>query len=101
MSSSPKFSELADQYLVAVRDYLLSSSESPMQKEAQALTQRAMRSGLGVLDLASMHQIALVVLMSHAKTTQEQARVAKAASVFFFQTLAPFEQEHQVLAVRS
>lgn len=101
MSSSPTFSELADQYLAAVRDYLLSRADSPMQQEAHAFTQRAMHYGLSVLDLASLHQITLVVLMSHAKTAQEQAKAAQAASTFFFQTLAPFEQEPQALAVQS
>lgn len=95
-SMSPSlFSELANQYVDAVQSYVQCSAEPPMQQRARAFSCRILRQGLSVLDLASMHQIALVVLMSRAETPQEQARVARAASTFFFQTLAPFEVEAQ------
>ncbi len=89
MSPSP-FLMLAHQYVSAVEAQVHKDSESAMKQEAESISTTMACKGLNVLDLASMHQIALVILLSQAPTQQEQARIARKASAFFMKTLTPF-----------
>jgi len=88
--SPSSFAELANQYVNAVQSHVQNPAPPPMQQQAQTFSRSMLSKGMNVLDLTSMHQIALVILMSRVRSQQEQAQIAHTASAFFMQTLAPF-----------
>ncbi len=88
--SPSSFAELANQYVNAVQSHVQNPAPPPMQQQAQTISRSMLSKGMNVLDLTSIHQIALVILLSRVQSQQEQANIARTASAFFMQTLAPF-----------
>jgi len=84
---------LSRQYAAAFRRYLAGEQEAILQ-EAYELGREAIARGLGVMDMARVHQWALTSCL--APTPGEmRSRTLNAAESFFLETLSPFEATHR------
>jgi signal transduction histidine kinase len=81
---------LTDEYAGALREYLESGGEGPLFRAYQ-IGRNAVAEGLGVLEVAALHQEALVLDLLHLLAPDESALIARRASEFFAEALAPFE----------
>ncbi len=81
---------LTDEYVVALREYLEAGGEAPLFRAYQ-IGRSALAAGLGVLEVAALHQEALVHDLLLLLAPDESALIAKRASEFFAEALAPFE----------
>jgi diguanylate cyclase (GGDEF)-like protein len=86
--------ELQEQYTSALQSYLAGEWETASQ-DVYELGRRAITDGLGVLDVVTIHNEALATVLAGIHTTEESARVAKAAEDVLMQSLAPFEMTHR------
>jgi len=82
--------ELTEQYSTALREYCRGGGEAALLRAYQ-LGRRAVTGGAGVLEMAGLHQEALVAALLEMLALDESARIAKRASEFFAECLAPFE----------
>ncbi|HSB60477.1 MAG TPA: HAMP domain-containing sensor histidine kinase, partial [Vicinamibacteria bacterium] len=82
--------DLTEEYAAALREYLEGGGESPLFRAYQ-LGRDAVSSGLGVLEVAALHQEALVRDLLRMLAPGESSLMAKRASEFFAEALAPFE----------
>jgi light-regulated signal transduction histidine kinase (bacteriophytochrome) len=80
---------LGPTYVSALDAYLKSRDEATLSR-AYELGRDAMATGLGVLDMANLHQAAVGVLVVTAPPA-EQMRLTAVASGFFTELLSPFE----------
>ena len=85
---------LSRQYAAALCRYLARQQEALLQ-EAYELGRTAITRGLGVLDVARVHQQALASCLSPGLSADAKARRLKAAETFFMEALSPFEVEHR------
>src|ERR1051325_1465058 len=86
--------KLSEQYAAALCRYLARQQESSLQ-QAYELGREAIVDGLGVLDVARIHQRALAASLTHVQSAAARARTFRAAEVFFMETLSPFEAAHR------
>jgi signal transduction histidine kinase len=84
------FRNLTEAYSMALEDYLDGAGEAALL-QAYQLGRRAVTERLGVLEMAAIHQEALVAVLLKMLAPAENARVARSASEFFSEVLAPFE----------
>ena len=87
-------SRTARQYQAALRHYLAQEQEALLQK-AYELGRQAIASGLGVLDVARIHQEALALCLSPVRPAREHPDALVAAEIFFMEMLSPFEAAHR------
>jgi len=90
----PELQELTEQYSAALREYCARGGEAPLLRAYQ-LGRSAVGAGVGVLDIATLHQEALVSALLEMLALEESARIAERASEFFAECLAPFELTHR------
>lgn len=83
-------SELEKQYLHAFEEYLSQGGEEPLAI-AYEVGRNSFMNGLGVLDVAAIHQNALVEVMGHSLTVEERERITQLAAEFFIESLSPYE----------
>jgi light-regulated signal transduction histidine kinase (bacteriophytochrome) len=76
-------------YVAALEDFLTSGSEAALSRSYE-FGRSAMVRGMGVLDMAALHQAAVGVLVVSA-TPSEHVRLSGAAAGFFAELLSPFE----------
>jgi signal transduction histidine kinase len=81
--------ELGGQYRIALREYCSGGGEVALVRAYQ-IGRHAIAAGLGVLEVATLHEEALVSALAEL-ADEDSARVAKRASEFFAECLAPFE----------
>src|ERR1043166_477906 len=81
---------LARQYAAALHGYLALQQETVLQ-QAYELGRKAIARGLGVLDMARVHQQALTACLLPPLSATEKTRVLKVAETFFMETLSSFE----------
>ena len=81
---------LTDEYVLALREYLEGGGEAPLFRAYQ-IGRSALGEGLGVLEVAALHQEALVHDLLLLLAPDESPTIAKRASEFFAEALAPFE----------
>ena len=81
---------LAREYADTLQGYLTLQQETVLQ-QAYELGRKAIARGLGVLDMARVHQQALTACLLPPLSAHEKARALKAAETFFMETLSPFE----------
>jgi signal transduction histidine kinase len=81
-------------YANALRDYFESGGEGPLL-EAYQLGREVLGEGRGVLELVALHQEALVSALLRSLAPEEGARIARRASEFFGEALAPFEMNRR------
>lgn len=82
--------ELDQQYALELRNYLAVAGEAALRR-AYELGRRAVAEGLGVLELAAIHQRALLPLLSPVEDSERRARIMEAAGGFLAEALSPFE----------
>ncbi|VVB90166.1 Methanogenesis regulatory histidine kinase FilI [uncultured archaeon] len=82
--------ELEKQYSSALQDYLVGRGETALER-AYELGRRAIADRLGILDMAIVHQRALVRVLPCTLTPQESSETIKKAAQFFAESMAPFE----------
>ena len=81
---------LTRQYSATLHGYLALQQETVLQ-QAYELGRKAIARGLGVLDMARVHQQALTACLLPPLSAEEKTRALKAAESFFMETLSPFE----------
>jgi signal transduction histidine kinase len=86
--------ELTGRYSRALQDYLETGGEGALL-QAYQVGRDALAQDLGVLEVAALHQEALVSALLQMLAPTESSRIAKKASEFFAETLAPFEMTHR------
>jgi hypothetical protein len=79
-----------ESFAAALTDYLHDPSERAL-RVAYELGREAVSRGLSMLDLAVVHQEALLPALSEASDPAETQRVARAAGDFFLESLSSFE----------
>jgi two-component system cell cycle sensor histidine kinase/response regulator CckA len=82
--------ELEKQYSSALADYLAEGGEMALERGYE-IGRKAIAERRGMLDIAAVHQGALVRVMPRTLTPQESAETIKKAAQFFAESLAPFE----------
>ncbi len=85
-----KIQALADRYRQTLAEYVDGAGEEALL-HAYDLGRQSIASGLGVLEIAALHQEALVAVVLEKLGPHENARLAKRASEFFTESLAAFE----------
>jgi signal transduction histidine kinase len=85
---------LKRRYLAALRDYLAQGDEENLQR-AYELGRIALNRGLGVFDMARLHQETLVNPIFFAPTRAESVRQAALVETFLLEALSPFEAAHR------
>jgi PAS domain S-box-containing protein len=91
---NPDLRELLEQCTRALQDYLAGRGEVALQ-QAYELGREALVKGLGVLDMATIQQHALLRCLLKARTAKDAARVFRAANKLFVESLLPFEMSHR------
>jgi light-regulated signal transduction histidine kinase (bacteriophytochrome) len=76
-------------YVAALEDYLTRRDEAALSRSYE-LGRSAMAKGMGVLDMAALHQSAVGVLAA-STSSADQLRISSAATEFFTELLSPFE----------
>lgn len=85
---------LSRRYLAALRKYLQTSSIANLDS-ARKLGLRSLKTGLETLDLARMHEEALIALVLPHQTLRASDAMIRRAGVFFAEVIAPIEQTHR------
>ncbi len=88
------WSILTKKYQQALRDYLRQENEEHLQ-QAYELGRIALNRGLGVLEMARLHQEALIRLIASLELQVATARQARAVEAFLLEALSPFEAAHR------
>lgn len=85
---------LVARYEVTLAAYVAREDAAALQG-AYELGRKALNLGLGVVDVARLHQEALVRLVSRGPVRTASARWAKAVETFLMETLSAFEVAHR------
>lgn len=85
---------LSEQYMAALRDYLAGRSERALH-QAYELGRRTIADGLGVIDMAKIHENVLLTMLPSSASAKESLRLAKSAGTFLARSLSPFETTHR------
>ena len=86
--------ELQERYTTALRSYLAGEWEIASQAVYE-LGRGAITDGLGILDVATIHNEALAAILVDKRAAEEVAKVTKEAEDVLMQSLAPFEMTHR------
>ncbi len=89
-----KMSGLAKQYLAGLRKYLKQGPRAALQP-AQRLGRRALVMRLETLDLARIHEQALIALILPSDSLDIRKTLTRRAGVFFAGAITPIEQTHR------
>lgn len=87
-------SQLSERYRQTLQDFLQGAGESALTR-AYELGREAVNENLGLLELGAIHRTALADALRVPVDTNQAIAVAKAATSFFLESLAPFEIPHQ------
>lgn len=82
--------ELAEEYSSALQQYLTGAGEVALQR-AYELGRRAIADGLGVLEMAAIHQDSLAAARLSSMPPEERVQALERAATFFAESLSPFE----------
>jgi len=88
------FHQLTVQYTDALQNYLATEGEQALHL-AYELGRRAVTDGLGIQEVARIHQEASVMLLLPSVALRENRRQVQAVEVFFMEALSPFEAHHR------
>jgi len=86
--------DLREQYTRTLQDYLAEAVETNLN-HAYELGRQALAQGLGVLEMASLHHLALATVVGSVRTPEEMTKINKSAENFFTEALSPFEMTHR------
>ena len=89
--------ELTAQYSAGLLEYCAKGGGAalPWAFQPSLLGNRAANAGLGVLEMAAIHQKALEEALLEMVAGDESTLIARRASEFLAEALAPFEQRHR------
>jgi signal transduction histidine kinase len=90
-----KLTGLSRHYQTALRGHLKRSRQANLQA-AQALGQKAMTIGLETLDLARIHEQALIKLVLSNFSSGTRAAMVRRAGAFFAEAITPIENTHRI-----
>lgn len=90
----PELSALSEQYETALRRYLGGRPPANL-KSAQRLGRRAAALGLETLDLAQIHEAALIALLVPDESPARRSALIRSAGKFFAEWIIPIEQTHR------
>ena len=85
---------LSRRYMVALQKHLKHRSQAGLQP-ARALGRQAMASGLETLDLARIHEQALILLVLPSSSTVTREAMVRRAGIFFAEAITPIEKTHR------
>ena len=85
---------LSREYAGALGRHLLRPQERLLQ-QAYELGRQAIARGLGVLDIARIHQQALVACIAPDRAREDQVHAFEITEAFFLEALSPFEAHHR------
>ena len=91
---SQAWSTLVERYELTLSAYVARGDEEALQR-AYELGRKALNLGLGVVDVARLHQEALVRLVTRRPARAADARWATAVETFLMETLSAFEVAHR------
>ena len=86
--------DLSEQYTCALQNYLKTEGEQALH-QAYELGRRAITDGLGVLDIAKIHQQAFIAMLLPTIALGKNQRQVQAVEDFFMEALSPFEAHHR------
>jgi signal transduction histidine kinase len=89
--------ELSRQYRAALRKHLAKGTPTSTDS-AVRLGRRALSAGLGTLDLARIHEQALVALLAGKSSRQSNNGRVNQATTFFIEALSPIEKTRRAAA---
>lgn len=87
-------SSFSRSYLLALKRHL-ANCPSPSLISARRLGMRAVKQGLETLDLARIHEGALITLVSSRSGSRERDAMIRRAGVFFAEAITPIEETHR------
>ncbi len=90
----PNLGEMSRLYLAALQKYLKDGPQANLEP-VRALGRHAMSLGLETLDLARMHEIALVALVLPGYSSSTSDGLMGQAGMFFAEALTPIEETHR------
>jgi len=85
---------LSDRYCSMLRHYVAKSQESVLAR-ANGLGRAAMAGGLGLLDMARIHQAAMSLLLHESGVTTARGTIMRASECFLMEALSPFEMTYR------
>ena len=89
-----KVSELSRLYLAALRQHLKAEAGAGLEA-ARELGRRAIATGQETLDLAKIHELALITLATSGASTSARKETVRRAGLFFAEAITPLEQTHR------
>ena len=89
-----KVTGLSRRYQAALRKHLKQGPRASLQP-AQGLGRRAMTIGLETLDLARVHEQALITLVLPSYSPGARAAMVRRAGTFFAEAITPIEKRHR------
>lgn len=89
-----KLNGLSQRYVAALRQHLKQGPQADRQR-AQGLGRRAMAIGLETLDLARMHERALITLVLPGYSASTRDVMIRRAGKFFSEAITPIEKTHR------
>jgi signal transduction histidine kinase len=89
-----KLTGLSRQYEAALRQHVNQGLRTSLE-EAQGLGRQAMTLGLETLELARIHEQALITLVLPSYSHGTRASMVRRAGAFFAETITPLEQTHR------
>jgi signal transduction histidine kinase len=89
-------SKLSERYLAALRKHLESGSKIGLPPAA-GLGRQAVALGLGTLELARIHELALRSQLSPGRPTGRRGGLIKRAKTFFAEVVTPIERTHRAV----
>jgi len=92
-----KLTGLSRQYEAALRKHLKRSRPAiPQRGRAQSFGRQAMTLGLETLDLAQIHEQALIRLVLPAYSPGAREMMVRRAGTFFAEAITPIEKSHRI-----
>jgi PAS domain S-box-containing protein len=89
-SIHPLITDLTEGYTSALREYLSGAGEAALRR-ALEFGRRALAEGMGVLDMASLHQKCVVSLLGKTEPDLSSNHLKEGAFKFFVESLSPYE----------
>jgi signal transduction histidine kinase len=86
--------KLEGRYAATLRKFVENEQEAILE-QAYELGRTAMANGLGVLEMARVHQKSLGILFQSFPATKGGGQYLKAADAFLWESLSPFEATHR------
>lgn len=86
--------QLSDRYCSMLRHYVAKSQESILAR-ANGLGRAAMAGGLGLLDMARIHQTAMSLLLHEPGIKKARGTIMRTSECFLMEALSPFEMTYR------